>query len=106
MAISLLIFNGGCGPQASSAGGPQAWIDAPLEGMQLPLAPYEIVAHADDPSGIAQFEFNVNGNVIANTAGGPGSLSTVPDVESDRTWWLCAHRPRTEWLQARGAEDA
>jgi len=67
----------GCAPQSGSGGGPQAWIDAPLEGMQLPLAPYEVVAHAEDPSGIAQFEFKVNDNLLATTGGEAGSLSTV-----------------------------
>jgi SH3-like domain-containing protein len=75
--VVLIWFFASCAPQAASGGDPQAWIDAPLDGMQLPLAPYEIVAHAEDPSGIAQFEFNVNGNVIATTAGSAGSLSTV-----------------------------
>ncbi len=70
----------GCAPQSDSGGGPQAWIDAPLEGMQLPLAPYEVVAHAEDPSGIAQFEFKVNDNVIATTGGEAGSLSTVRQI--------------------------
>jgi hypothetical protein len=67
-----------CAPQVSTGGGgPQAWIDAPLEGMQLPLAPYEIVTHAEDPAGISQFEFSINNSVIATTAGSAGSLSTV-----------------------------
>ena len=30
------------------------WIDAPLDGMTLPLAPYEVVSHANGPSGISQ----------------------------------------------------
>ncbi len=78
LLVTILALAGAaCEPQVASAGAPQAWIDAPLDGMQLPLAPYEIVAHADDPAGIAQFEFSVNGSVIATTAGGAGSLSTV-----------------------------
>ncbi len=44
--------------------GPQAWVDAPLDGSELPLAPYEVVAHASSPNGIASFEFSVNGVVV------------------------------------------
>lgn len=75
--IVLIWLLTSCAPQAASGAGPQAWIDAPLDGMQLPLAPYEIVAHAEYPTGISQFEFSINGSVIATTAGGAGSLSTV-----------------------------
>jgi hypothetical protein len=71
-----------CAPQSDSGGGPQAWIDAPLEGMQLPLAPYEVVAHAEDPSGISQFEFKVNGNMLAATGGQDGALSSVKQMWS------------------------
>ncbi len=44
---------------------PQTWIDAPLPHSVLPIAPYEIIAHATNPNGIASFEFSVNGEVIA-----------------------------------------
>jgi len=70
----------GCSPQAVFEVGPQAWIDAPLNGMELPLAPYEIVAHAEDPSGISQFEISVDNSVIAAPGGSEGSLSTVRQV--------------------------
>jgi len=46
------------------AGGPQAWIDAPLDGAALPVAPYAVVSHATDPKGIASFELSVNGQVV------------------------------------------
>jgi uncharacterized protein YgiM (DUF1202 family) len=55
---------------------PQAWIDAPLDGMVLPLAAYDIVAHAADQTGITQIEFNVNGAVIGTVAGS-GPLFTA-----------------------------
>ncbi len=56
--------------------GPQSWVDAPLDGMQLPLATYDIVAHAGDPGGISQIEFAVNGSVIG-TVSGSGGLFTA-----------------------------
>jgi hypothetical protein len=42
---------------------PQAWIDAPLNGSKLPLAPYEVVFHGSDPGVVTRGEFSVNGNV-------------------------------------------
>jgi hypothetical protein len=57
--------------------GPQAWIDAPLDGMQIPLAPYEFVAHGTDESGIRQLEWELNGSQLAATpAEGSGKLAT------------------------------
>ncbi|HET8786791.1 MAG TPA: hypothetical protein VFM38_14215, partial [Candidatus Limnocylindrales bacterium] len=38
-----------------------SWIDAPLDGSHLPLAPYEVVAHSADQAGIAEVLFAVNG---------------------------------------------
>lgn len=40
---------------------PQVWIDAPLPGAKLPLAPYEFVAHGADQTGILQIEWTLNG---------------------------------------------
>lgn len=54
-------------PQAAPDTPPvtRAWIDAPLHGDTLPLAPYEVVLHANDPGGVQQIEFSVNGAVQA-----------------------------------------
>ena len=40
---------------------PQAWIDAPLPEMHIPLAPYEFVAHGTDQGGISQLEWILDG---------------------------------------------
>lgn len=45
--------------------GLHAWIDAPRDGMILPLQAYEIVFHGNDPEGVSQFEVSVNGTVLA-----------------------------------------
>lgn len=53
----------GCGSSAEQAALPgqlKAWIDAPLDRMTLPLAPYEIVCHGTDPGGIARMELTIN----------------------------------------------
>ncbi len=42
---------------APAGGGPQAWIDQPLEGNQFQVGPITITAHASDASGIDRFEF-------------------------------------------------
>jgi hypothetical protein len=46
--------------------GPSAWIDTPLDGSILPLAPYEVVFHGNDPAGVAQIELSVDGEVLVS----------------------------------------
>jgi hypothetical protein len=76
--VLTLMFLAACGPKASprvgSAGGNQAWIDAPLAGSRLPLAAVEIVAHAASPDGIASFEISLNGQLLAKTVPDPASM--------------------------------
>ncbi len=43
---------------------PAAWIDAPLDGSQLPLAPYEIVIHLSNPDGLSQVKFRSMGRLL------------------------------------------
>jgi hypothetical protein len=61
LLVGLGILISGCGPQNLPASGPQAWVDAPLNGSTIPLAPYQIIAHASSPSGISQFELMITG---------------------------------------------
>ena len=44
--------------------GPTAWIDAPLNGVHLPLAPVTLVGHGYDNASVSQFEWSVNGSVV------------------------------------------
>ena len=46
---------------------PEAWIDAPLPDMHIPLAPYEFVAHGTDENGIGQLEWLLNGASLGTT---------------------------------------
>jgi len=81
--ISLLA---GCSPAKSTARGafispagdaPQAWVDAPLDGMRIPLAPYEFVAHGTAAAGVIQLEWILNGASLGGTAAeGRGKLAT------------------------------
>ncbi len=54
----------GCGPSPSRASGPHVWIDTPIEGLVLPIAPVVVQSHASDPAGVAQFELYVNGALV------------------------------------------
>lgn len=42
----------------------QAWIDAPLDGSTLPLAPYEIIFHAGAAGNPAAVELSINGQPV------------------------------------------
>lgn len=61
-----------------AAGDPVAWIDAPLDGMLLPLAPYEIVFHITDDSPLTQGEVSINGSLAAQVAvSDGGNMATL-----------------------------
>lgn len=93
--LLLAVFLVGCAPELRAASVPQAWIDAPLDGMVLPLAPYEIVAHAADPTGVSEIEFNVDGTVI-------GSVAAAGPLFTARQSWS-PDAPGEYVIQARGA---
>lgn len=57
--------------EISVAGSPSIWIDAPLNGMVLKDAPYEIVLHATAPKGIASVDLQINDQ--------PEAISSAPD---------------------------
>jgi hypothetical protein len=58
--VCLVLLTAGCNLQAGGAG-PQTWIDAPLDGMTLPLAPVLVRSHAASDDGTAQAALLVNG---------------------------------------------
>lgn len=47
-------------PQAEVDGVIKTWIDAPIDGDQLPLSPYEIVIHANAPAGVQNVVLLIN----------------------------------------------
>lgn len=94
LIVLMSVLLAGCTLLTGPGSVPQAWIDAPLDKMVLPLAPYEIVAHAGDATGISEIEFNVNGTVIGSVAAG-GPLFTA------RQSWSPA-APGEYVIQARG----
>ncbi|MBN2556513.1 MAG: hypothetical protein JXA97_11285 [Anaerolineales bacterium] len=59
------------------ATGPKAWIDAPLDGSELPLAPYEIVFHVSDSDGMRAVQLVANGDVLhTSDRGGESGINT------------------------------
>ena len=58
-AVALLLA--ACG---ASTQGPTTWLDRPLDGVTLPLAPVTIQVHASDADGVAAFEFFVYDNPL------------------------------------------
>lgn len=74
LCFALVGFLSACAPTptgqpvAAVRGGPMAWIDAPLDGSTLPLAPYEIVFHCSAPSDVAWVELSVDGAVLVSNA--------------------------------------
>jgi hypothetical protein len=64
-------------PAVVAQAGPVAWIDAPLNGSNLPLAPYEIVVHCNVPSGVAWVELTVDGDVLLSSAPSDTAQSLV-----------------------------
>ncbi len=55
----------GCHLQYAQSGTTQAWIDAPLDGSNLPLAPYEIIFHAGAAGNPAAVELTINEQPVA-----------------------------------------
>jgi len=75
LLVAFLALSAGCIRPVAKApvralllgtSGPHAWIDAPLTGMHLPLAPYEVVFHVTDDTGVVTGELAVNGQVLAS----------------------------------------
>jgi hypothetical protein len=66
LLIVTCIFLAGCNlPQGT---GPQAWIDAPLDGSSLPLAPYTIVFHAFAAGNPQAVELTINSQAVTPDA--------------------------------------
>lgn len=62
-----------CG--AATGGGPQAWIDQPLEAHNpIPFGPITLQAHASDSDGVASLEFSIDDQLIHAVNAGGGRL--------------------------------
>jgi|GEM_PF-1823829 len=77
MTLILIMAAPACrGLEADSNLSPslKAWVDAPLDGAVLPLAPYRVVIHGTDPDGVSALELRVNDEL----------QSTLQNPEPDR----------------------
>jgi hypothetical protein len=73
--VGMLLL-AGCAPRsADQLAGPQAWIDSPLDGSSLALAPLELVAHGSDPGGIITIEFSIDGASVGSVSADAASVS-------------------------------
>ncbi|MBU2611280.1 MAG: hypothetical protein KJ606_10110 [Chloroflexi bacterium] len=63
--------------------GPTAWLDRPLDGEAVPLAPLIIQAHASDADGVAIFEFFVFDGLLASV---PASGGWLGEASIERTF--------------------
>jgi hypothetical protein len=81
LAVSLLLA--GCNLPLNFSGTTQAWIDAPLDGMTLPLAPYTIVFHASGPQGVKLMEVSINSQVLASL---PNPIPSQGLVHLEQVW--------------------
>jgi hypothetical protein len=77
---------------------PVAWIDAPLNGVTLPLASYPVVYHAADPGGVIGAEWSVDGVILASDANPDPSalLVTFQHPWSPQAPGEYTHRVRTQ----------
>ncbi len=64
--------------------GPQTWIDAPLDGMHIALAPYEVVFHGSDAGAITQMELKINDQPAAL----PGSPEAGQNLATMKYTWV------------------
>jgi hypothetical protein len=108
--ILCLVFMAGCNlpmqarteQAAVEALGPEAWIDAPLDGMHIPLGvPYDVVFHITADTEVARGELSINGGVAA-TLDNPIAGSNLATLHHSFTPSL----PGVYKLQARAQDSS
>ncbi|MFH1185109.1 MAG: hypothetical protein V1755_08735 [Chloroflexota bacterium] len=95
-------------PMSLGPAGPETWIDAPLDGMHLPLAPYEVVFHASDEAEIAQVELTINDQPagLPSAAGAGKNLVTVRFMWSPAAPGQYVLRARSQSLDGNWSGEA
>jgi hypothetical protein len=84
---------------AAPSQGPMVWLDRPLDGSHLPLAPVTILAHASDSDGVASFEFFIDDDPLATAPAAGGRLG-------DATVAWTPTEPGTYTVSARATDGA
>lgn len=95
LLVTMNLTLAACG---AAAQGPMTWLDRPLDGAVLPLAPVTIQAHASDADGVASFQFFVDDAPLVTTSAEGGRLGTAT-VEWNPT------APGTYTIRARGVDS-
>ena len=73
-AILIILILSSCTMPGGEGPSPVAWIDRPLDGTTVPLAPLILQAHAVDANGVAKIEFLVSNSLISGVATGGGRM--------------------------------
>ncbi len=94
--FALVLFLAACG---ASGQGPMTWLDRPLDGSRLPLAPVTILAHASDADGVASFEFFIDEDPL-------GTLPAAGRRLGDATVAWTPTKPGTYTVRARAMDSA
>jgi len=95
-ALAMSVLLAAC---AAPGQGPMTWLDQPLDGSRLPLAPVTILAHASDPDGVASFEFLIDQDPLATAPAAGGRLGEAT------VGWTPAE-PGTYTIRARAIDSA
>lgn len=95
LLLTLSLVLAACG---TASQGPMTWLDRPLDGAKLPLAPVTIQAHASDADGVASFQFYVDETALVTTSAEGGRLGTAT-VEWNPT------EPGTYTIRAQGIDN-
>lgn len=112
LLISLTSCNLPTSPTAApiplGSGTPQTWMDAPLDQMVLPLAPYEIVFHASDDSAIQAVQLQINGQeaMIPASSSAGKNLVTVKYLWSPSAPGEYTLLARSQNLEGTWSNDA
>jgi hypothetical protein len=69
-AVLVILILSGCTMPGGGGPGPAVWIDRPLDGTIVPLAPLILQAHAVDADGITKIEFLVADSLISSVSTG------------------------------------
>ena len=84
LAGIILLVSAGCNlpdKMALKALGPGLWIDAPRDGVVLPLAPYKVVIHGSDEAPIARYDLYINGELKASFGGASRGMPNLQYAE-------------------------
>lgn len=85
LSMLFAIVAAACSPgngQNVAQAGPHSWIDAPLNGSNLPPGQVQVVSHSSDLQHVAQVELSVNGAVLRADPS-PDSQETLVTTKQD-----------------------